>query len=661
MDMIDISGTTQIGDEGIKKHFKNTEPWEAVFELVWNGFDAHATNVGVTVHENELTGVDAVDVTDDGDGIDFRALDETFGKFNESQKQEDFAQHGLHGRGRLAFHRFCNDATWYTKCASSQAMIEISASKIKRFSGHVILDKEQHKSLRSVEHGTHVELRTVHTNLPAIDKFRELLAVEFGWYLALNADRRLTLNGKLISVPPHERYSEKLEINSSTFDLTIIRWDDRPSSEKSYTYLLNSEGKTVYKQLSTFNNKPYFFTSIYVQSQWADKFDAAGESLFNTEAHTTESEEWKKIVKLLGSMTQNIYDDFLRRLADSEIAKYIEDGVFPSYDGVNPADAEWRSENTKNIVKAVYTADPTVFNSLNKKQKKIVVRLLDKLAISNENDSLYEVLNGVLELDERSMNTLADQLKRTTLENIVSTIEILQRRHFAALQLRELMNMHYKDVLETPDLQGIIENNTWLFGHKYEMLGAEEDTFTKIAKRLRDSVPNINGVAADDIEDGADIKGAKRQADLFLARKQPYYDSLGRKIFRCVIIEIKRPSVALNVKHLRQLEDYAGIIKRHPEFNSELMHFELILVGRKISSDDLEIPSRLKSQVARGELGLVSDDDRMKRYVLNWYTLLDAFELSNSFMLDALKLRRDCLSGMSRTELVRQLQTAAVG
>ena len=86
------------------------------------------------------------------------------------------------------------------------------------------------------------------------------------------------------------------------------------------------------------------------------------------------------------------------------------------------------------------------------------------------------------------------------------------------------------------------------------------------------------------------------------------------------------------------------------------MHFELILVGRKISSADSEIASRMKGQIAKAEMGLVSDDDRMKRYVLNWYTLLDSFELSNSFMLQHLKLRRDSLSDWSKEELVENLQ-----
>ena len=317
----------------------------------------------------------------------------------------------------------------------------------------------------------------------------------------------------------------------------------------------------------------------------------------------------------------------------------------------------WRLSNVKELVKSIYVSDPTIFNSSGKKQKKIIIRLLDKLSVSSENESLFDVLNGVLDMDQESIHMLANQLKRTTFENIVSTIERIQRRQDVVHKLREIMNNHYKNILETPDLQKIIEANTWLFGNKYETIGAEEDSFSKIVKTLKEKVPFELEESDLDPEDLNEIEGARKQVDLFLARKIPTVDFSGKKIYRCIIIEIKRPSIALNVKHLRQLDDYAGIISRYLEFTSECMHFELILIGRKISSSDMEIASRLRSQLNQGELGLVSDDPRMKRYVLNWYTLLDGFELSHSSMLELLKLKRLNLENESKDNLLVDLQS----
>ena len=657
MERRDISGTTEISGEGIKKHFKNIEPWQPIFELVWNGLDARASNVRVTIKENALGRTDLVAVLDDGEGIDANTLQQTFGRFYDSHKKEDAAFHGAHGRGRLAFHRICNRATWHTKSIAGDARIQVLADNIKRFDAKFVDHEAQHDALRPMEHGTLVELDQFSDQLPSAFELLNKFEIEFGWYLALHPNKKITINDVLVSVPSHEVHNEYIEVSPFSFQAQIIRWDSRPSSEKSFTYLLDSTGKITYKQLSTFNNKVGFFTSIYVTSKWADDF-AIEQDLMKPDAHTPSSSEWKKVLRALTVTVSHIYEKFLREKAEAEIEKYEEDGLFPTYHGLDADYKEWRLKNTKELVKSIYIADPTVFNSSGKKQRKIIIRLLDKLSVSNENDSLLEVLNGVLDMDDTSIRMLASQLQRTTLENIVSTIEQLQRRQDVVQKLREIMDVHYRSVLETPDLQKIIEANTWLFGHRYETIGAEEDTFTKIAKELRAKIPTEMDCSDLDDADVGEIDGARRQTDLFLARKIPTIDSAGNKIYRCIIIEIKRPSISLNVKHLRQLDDYAGILMRHSQFSSEHRHFELILIGRKISSQDVEIGSRLRSHLGQGELGLVSDDPRMKRYVLNWYTLLDGFELSNSSMLELLKLKRLALEGSSKDELVSDLQDA---
>lgn len=652
MASIKFSGTTEITSEGIKKHFRTIEPIQAVFELVWNGFDAKASEVSVAISYSELGTPTTITVSDDGEGIDFKNHEQNFGRFNDSVKKDDFDQHGSHGRGRLAFHRLAHDATWYTKTAEGEAVLEVNGSDLKSFEGRSLEPADNHRRVLS-SMGTVVELRNILVNIPEREALFKAFACEFGWYLAVNTDKRLVVNDEEIAVPSHVLHEEVIHVADTTFDVKVFRWIERPTSEKSFSYLINSAGRIVYRQLSTLNNKPNFFTSIFIQSDWADSFSEAG-GLFSP--RNPDSEEWRAVSKAVTGISRKIYEDFLRQFVDEELARFEDDGTFPSYPGLPAEYANWRHMNTKEIVRSIYTADPAVFSSLSKKQRKILVRLLDKLSVSNENEALFEVLSAVLDLDPASVNTLAEQLNRTTLENIISTIELLQRRQIAVDELRQLMNVHYAEVTETPDLQSIIENNTWLFGARYEILGAEEDTFTRIAKSLRDSLKGIDGVESEDVEGDATVEGANRQPDLFLARKVLSFDSFGQQIYRCIIIEIKKPSISLNVKHLRQLDDYAAIIKRHPQFSSDRMHFELILVGRKISDADTEIDTRLKQQLVSGEAGLYSVEPRMRRYVMNWYTLLDGFEIANSALLERLKLKRDELAGVGKDDLVEKLR-----
>ncbi|MFP1727684.1 ATP-binding protein [Lonsdalea quercina] len=656
-----IQGTTEINSLGIKNHFESVEPVQAILELVWNGFDAGAKNININIVYDHFDTVKNLTILDDGDGINFTDLDSNFNRFNDSLKKTSIDQHGSKGRGRLSFHRLCHQAIWYTKYLGRNAYIKINDEDIKAYEAQIDIDAdEQNSLLNAMDKGTCVELTLLHSSLPDRRELISILSNEFCCKLALDDERKVFVNGAEIDIPEHEIKEVSFEIENNDFSVKGIRWDKKPATEKSFIYLTDSSGKIVHKESTTFNKKRDFHLSVFVSSIWADTFSANGDDIFSTAKSNPDSKAWRQLVKNVLKFSRAIYDNFLRVQVENAIQKLEEDGAFPTYNEYDITYANWKRNNIKQVVRSIYIADPQFLVSLTIKQKKIIIRLLDKMLVSNQNEDLFDILESVLDLSDSDLSRFASQLKKTKLENIISSIEELQRRRFAVEKLKLIMNEHYKDVLETPDLQKIIENNTWLFGERYETIGAEEDTFTKIAKSLRDSVYSINNIDAQDVENGEDIIGAKRQTDLFLARRMPTFDSNGNKIFRCIIIEIKRPSIALNVKHLRQLEDYAGIIKRHPEFSSQNLHFELILIGRKISSQDIEIPTRLSNYAGRGDVGLVSDDANMKRYVKNWYTIFDTFELTNSFMLEKLQMERDVIEKKSREELVKELQEESV-
>ncbi|EDX9717219.1 DNA mismatch repair protein [Salmonella enterica subsp. salamae] len=656
-----IQGTTEINSLGIKNHFESVEPVQAILELVWNGFDAGAKNININIVYDHFDTVKNLTILDDGDGINFTDLGSNFNRFNDSLKKTSIDQHGSKGRGRLSFHRLCHQAIWYTKYLGRNAYIKINDEDIKAYEVQIDIDAEEQNSLlNAMDKGTCVELTLLHSSLPDRSELIFILSNEFCCKLALDDERRIFVNGTEIDIPEHEIKEVSFEIENNDFMVKGIRWDKKPATEKSFIYLTDSSGKIVHKESTTFNKKRDFHLSVFVSSIWADTFSSNGDDIFSTAKSNPDSKAWRQLVKNVLKFSRSIYDDFLRVQVEKAIQKLEEDGAFPTYNEYDITYASWKRNNIKQVVRSIYIADPQFLVSLTIKQKKIIIRLLDKMLVSNQNEDLFDILESVLDLSDSDLSRFASQLKKTKLENIISSIEELQRRRFAVEKLKLIMNEHYKEVLETPDLQKIIENNTWLFGERYETIGAEEDTFTKIAKSLRDSVYSINNIDEQDVENGEDIIGAKRQTDLFLARRMPTFDSNGNKIFRCIIIEIKRPSIALNVKHLRQLEDYAGIIKRHPEFSSQNLHFELILIGRKISSQDIEIPTRLSNYAGRGDVGLVSDDANMKRYVKNWYTIFDTFELTNSFMLEKLQMERDIIEKKSREDLVKELQEESV-
>lgn len=660
----DFSGSTAITDEGIRNHFKrDLEPWQPIAELIWNGFDAGAKSVRVITRENDMGGTISVTVLDDGEGIDFTKPMDNFRRFNDSLKKRSHSTHGSKGRGRLAFHKICANATWHTKYHGRNAIIGIQSSSLSTINGHEIPENEQNALLSSKAQGTCVELTNFTNNLPEQHELVHQLQLELGWHLAFNPEKSIILNATPISPPAHTLTKETIYAEGIEFSVELIQWDEKLNSEKSYTYLRGSDGIPLHHMPSSLNHKPGYHTSLLVSSPWLDALSGDESELRSTFNELSASKVWKGFSKLLSAFTQNHYQEFLARLADEQIEGFIEEGDFPDYKGIDPAYSSWRLGNTKRIVKSIILADPKLFKNSNKKQRKIIIRLLDKISVSSENSSLFEILDSVLDLDSVDIENFAAQIKRTKLQNIIQTIESLQKREHAITRIAEIMRHHYKLTLETPDLQGVIENNTWLFGNQYESIGAEEDTFTKIAKNLRNSVKDIEIIESDDLEDVATVDGANRQVDLFLVRRQKQYDSNNQPYFRCVIIEIKRPSVSLNTKHLRQVDDYATILSRHPEFNGIRTKYEIVLVGRKISDSNFDIHERLNNLADRNDPGLIgagTTTNPIKKYVKTWQTIIEEFRISHDFMLSTLKTQRDSLEiETTKEELLESLTEGA--
>lgn len=364
MDSINFSGSAAITDNGIKKHFKNIDPWKAIFELVWNGLDAKGTEIKVHIETNDMDGTEAIEVIDNGEGIDFHNIGDNFAKLNDSSKS-DADQHGSHGRGRLAFFRVAENATWFTKHNNENARIKVCASEIKNYDGVSIDDSMQHAALVNEPNGTVVLLNNCNTNLPLQEDLLPKFTVEFGWYLALNNKKSITLNGEAVTVPARDLREFKIVIDENEFTINVLRWHKKPTSEKSYCYLLNSDSKIVHKKYSNFNQKGDFWVSVFIKSDWNDCFVDEEPDMYNADKHTKGSPVYRKLLNQTQQLVQEIYDDFLRRFAEDQINKFEDEGVFTVYANEPKEYADWKLNNTKKLVTEIYIADPQVFKTLN--------------------------------------------------------------------------------------------------------------------------------------------------------------------------------------------------------------------------------------------------------------------------------------------------------
>ena len=103
----------QVQDDHLARIAQTRKPISALAELIWNAVDADATCIDVTLINNDLDGLEAIEVTDNGHGIPYAQAEDLFSRLGGSLKQsrthsneENRILHGKEGRGRFRAFSF---------------------------------------------------------------------------------------------------------------------------------------------------------------------------------------------------------------------------------------------------------------------------------------------------------------------------------------------------------------------------------------------------------------------------------------------------------------------------------------------------------------------------------------------------------------------------
>ncbi|MGC1040791.1 ATP-binding protein [Pantoea agglomerans] len=278
-------------DKSILGQISNMSPAKAVNEYIWNSFDAKAKNVSITVVPNGLSGISSIKVSDDGEGIIYSELSNTFDKFLDSKKvlERTPITRGRKGKGRFSFIKFADRASWLSWINESEFTIELFSSHINEYDVGFFLPSQRSGS------GTEVSFSPV-TDLDYDSFFSDVqpyIQNEISWLLLSGGGYEVTVNGVILQPIEHVKSSHAKSLGEHSFDIKTVQWSIKPVYEKSYIYFMNSKFEIVHKELSEMNRKG-FHCSAYVSSEWFDTFDM-NNSLLNGGYHSHESEVYKQI------------------------------------------------------------------------------------------------------------------------------------------------------------------------------------------------------------------------------------------------------------------------------------------------------------------------------------------------------------------------------
>jgi hypothetical protein len=630
------------------KYSDNTFP-KSIAEYIWNGFDAGASIVEID-YEFNAAGLRNLIIRDNGRGIHHDKLVKKFTPLFESDKLIDGSTnkhssrlHGRNGLGRLTFFTFCGHATWDTNFKKNEKnysyTIKIDAKKLDFFSGPEEVPRESKGDTGTIV--TFSDFKEYpHYKYGKNQGEVELLSylkTTFCWFLELNRFHNyiLRINGQDLDysdlVEDRKTFDLLNEKSKNRFAVKYIRWKNSLSEEYSRFYYLDEKNEEIYTEYTTLNKKgDSFYHSVFISSRYFKgfKFDSKADQDILTEKGRTD-ETFKWLIEQLSDFLRKHRKPFLRKYAKKLIDDFEREGVIVKKD--KDAFQLIQIDELEEVIQEIFTTQPRVFSNLNTEQQKILIELLNLVLNSDEREKILTIVEKIVELEPEERGDLAKILETTEMRKIIKTIQLLTNRKNTLDILKICVFKEEFGANEVNHLQTIIEDNTWLFGEKYAVIAAAEDTF-EVALRNHLAI-----LSKKDEKIKMTHPDKNKQVDLFLCRQDARNEGVHN-----IIIEIKHPKKRVGLDQLNQVKNYLQVITEEARFNATSYTWEFLLIGTKFDIKGL-MENEVKSAERKGERGLVQDLNNIKIYVKKWSDVISECELRHNFITEKLELRRNQL------------------
>lgn len=636
-----------VDSSGIKKDYK-----EAIIEYIWNGFDAGATKINVSYEKNSLDGINSISIEDNGIGIIYENLENTFDAFLSSEKKVNnnytTTIHGNKGKGRFAFLGFANNCKWetvYEKGSEKYTFyIEIDSKAPNKY-----YPSETNKILND-KTGTKVTIYNINNLMEDQMKSRELensILENFSWYLYLrkNDNYQIILNGKEIEYTNFidEKLSEDFEvkIGDEKFNIYFIKWIG-DVKYKYFFHMLDTKNNQKALQHTKYNNNGIGFVhSVFITSEYFNNFESLktdkdeinGQIQINVDNKKNEKDEiYKELLKELDGIVNQKYREFIKEKSNNIIKIFEEENIFPEF--TKDIYGKIRKKELVNVVKEVYCSQPKIFRGGSKEQKRIIVHFLDLLLNSDERENILKIMENVTNLSKEERENLSNVLSRTTLSCIVETIKMLDERNLVIEQLKKLI-FELKDFTnERNHIQKIMETNYWLFGEEYNLVTADKH-FERALSEYAYILDGYKNKQEFELQNEA----KKRRMDIFMCAKRPldvYPNSSIKE--ENIILELKAPNVIINAEIFQQIESYMELIRTEPQFNSSLRDWKFYAISNEVNDF---IKGKYEENEGKGQPFLVKALRNYKIFIMTWDDVFKNFEHKHRFLYDKLIIDKE--------------------
>ncbi|RPF71668.1 ATP-binding protein [Aurantiacibacter spongiae] len=622
----------QAKQDFLERDAATRDPVRAIAELVWNALDADATSIQVTLERNDLGGLGAIRVVDNGSGISAKSAEHDFGNLGDSWKRDTHrtglgrAIHGKEGRGRLRFYSLAQRARWFTTTRSEEGLssrtLEIHAKSLERCE---VVEAEAPTGENT---GTTVLLTMLKDTFDALstpDAYRQFSTL-FAPYVLQYPNAEIWFNG--FKVDPDvtiHRWQDLppmvIQLPDRTIDdlkVKVIEW--KSASETRQIHFGGEDGIVLGSQPAHVT-APGFEFSAYAYSAFfqeiADdnllELDNLGEPNF---------------LAVVGHIREALGDYFRSRMSEQSlgvIQELKDQGAYP-YEGEPRDEIERRERQVFDIATYAINSHSRDFSRAETPLKRMTLTLL-KEAIKHNPDDLSTILQAVVNLGKAKQSEFSALLKKTQLGNIIGASSLISDR---VTTLEVLKGMVFdpkfrRTVKERGELDALVRDNTWLFGEQFHITMAESG-LTKVMNRVAEDL----GAKRKGRRKVTKLDGSTGRVDCFLGRSVPHSDE-GKREY--LLIELKRPLLKLGRKELDQVEDYVNAIRQEVEFTHTDTSWNFFLVASEFETD---IHSRIY-QKDRPH-GLFLHGDNFKFWIKTWAEVVRENEARLQFVQKKLQV-----------------------
>jgi hypothetical protein len=622
----------QAKQDFLERDAATRDPIRAIAELVWNALDADATRVEVILERNDLGGLEAIRVVDNGWGISPASAEHDFGNLGDSWKRDAHrtslgrAIHGKEGRGRLRFYSLAQRARWVTTTKADDGLssrtLEIHANSLER------CEVVEADTTASEAPGTTVLLTMLKDRFDSLsspDAYRQFSTL-FAPYVLQYPNAEIWFNGFKVDpavtihrwqdLPPIVVQLPDRIIND--LKLKVIEW--KSASETRQIHFGGEDGIVLGSQPANVT-APGFEFSAYAYSAFfqevADdnllELDNLGEPNFLT---------------VVSHIREALGDYFRSRMSEQSLG-IIQDlkdqGAYP-YEGEPRDEIERRERQVFDIATYAINSHSRDFSRAETPLKRMTLTLL-KEAIKHNPDDISTILQAVVNLGKAKQSEFSALLKKTQLGNIIGASSLISDR---VTTLEVLKGMVFdpkfrRTVKERGELDALVRDNTWLFGERFHITMGESG-LTKVMNRVAEDL----GAKRKGRRTVTKLDGSVARVDCFLGRSVPHFDESKREY---LLIELKRPLLRLGRKELDQVEDYVNAIREESEFTHTDTSWSFFLVA---SEFEPEIHSRIY-QKDRPH-GLFLHGDNFKFWIKTWAEVVRENEARLQFVQKKLQV-----------------------